>query len=147
MVFEACGSAAASVAAPRKQGLDRNRPGWRDNQLRDWERTLSLVPHGFKPLLSLSLPLALSLGFLVRHCEALSRCRASPLGCEPLPMSIHGLKRVPPQSVQANFPYGLKPSVAIILGSEPLPFVNDRYPLDFCNVGAVRKKKLAGAGW
>ena len=54
MVFEACGSAAASVAVPRKQGLDRNRLGWRDNQLRDWERTLSLVPHGFKPLRSLS---------------------------------------------------------------------------------------------
>ena len=59
MVFEACGSAAASVAVPRKQGLDRNRLGWRDNQLRDWERTLSLVPHGFKPLLSLSLSLSL----------------------------------------------------------------------------------------
>ena len=55
MVFEACGSAAASVAAPRRQGLDRNRLGWRDNPLRDWERTVSLVPHGFKPLLSLSL--------------------------------------------------------------------------------------------
>ena len=55
MFFEACGSAAASVAVPRKQGLDRNRPGWRDSPLRDWERTLSLVPHGFKPLLSLSL--------------------------------------------------------------------------------------------
>ena len=145
MVFEACGSAAASVAVPRKQGLDRNLRGWRGNPLRDWERTLSLVPHGFKPLLSL--PMAFSLCFLVRHCEALSRCRASPLGCEPLPVFIHGLKRVPPQSVQANFPYGLKPSVAIILGFEPLPFVGDRYPLDFCNAGAVRKNKLAGAGW
>ena len=87
--------------------------------------------------------MAFSLCFLVRHCEALSRCRASPLGCEPLPIFIHGLKRVPPQAVQANFPYGLKPSVAIILGSEPVPFVGDRYPLDFCNVGAVRKKKTS----
>ena len=59
MFFEACDLAAAYVVAvPRKQGLDRNRPGWRDNQLRDWERTLSLVPHGFKPLLSLSLSLS-----------------------------------------------------------------------------------------
>ena len=63
MGFEACGSAAASVAVPRKQGLDRSRPGWRDNPLRDWERTLSLVPHGFKPLLSLSLWLS-ALAFL-----------------------------------------------------------------------------------
>ena len=56
MFFEACDPAAAQVVAvPRNQGLDRNRPGWRDNQLVDWERTLSLVPHGFKPLLSLSL--------------------------------------------------------------------------------------------
>ena len=68
--------------------------------------------------------MAFSLCFLVRHCEALSRCRASPLGCEPLPVFIHGLKLVPHQSVQANFAYGLKPSVAIILGSEPLPFAN-----------------------
>ena len=29
-------------------------PRWRDNPLRDWVRTFSLVPHGFKPLLSLS---------------------------------------------------------------------------------------------
>ena len=77
--------------------------------------------------LSLSFPMAFSLCFLVRHCEALNRCRASPLGCGPLPIFMHGLKLVPPQSVQANFPYGLKPSVAIILGSEPLPFVGDRY--------------------
>ena len=74
--------------------------------------------------LSLSFPMAFSLCFLVRHCEALNRCRASPLGCGPLPIFMHGLKLVPPQSVQANFPYGLKPSVAIILGSEPLPFAN-----------------------
>ena len=90
MVFEACGSAAASVAVPRKQGLDRNRPGWRDNQLRDWERTLSLVPHGFKPLLSLSLSLSLWLSAFAclsaiarlwavaaRHLLAVSRCQFS----------------------------------------------------------------------
>ena len=119
MVFEACGSAAASVAVPRKQGLDRNRPGWRDNPLRDWVRTFSLVPHGFKPLLSLSLPLDFSLGFLVRHCEALSRRRASPLGSEPLPIFSNCLKLVP-HVLQAKSPYGLKPSDASILGSEPL---------------------------
>ena len=69
--------------------------------------------------LSLFLPMAFSLCFLVRHCEALSRCRASPRGCELLPILIRGLKRVPLQSVHANFLYDLKPSVAIIHGSEP----------------------------
>ena len=68
--------------------------------------------------------MAFSHCFLVRHCEALDRCRAPFLGSGPLPKFVHGLKLVPPQHVQANCAYGLKPSVAIILGSEPLPFAN-----------------------
>ena len=94
-------------------------PRLRDNPLRDWVRTFSLVPHGFKPLLSLSLPLAFSLGLLVRHCEALSRCRASPLGSEPLPIFINCIKACASRA-SSQFPYGLKPSGAIFLGSEPL---------------------------
>ena len=42
-------------------------PRWRDNPLRDWVRTFSLVPHGFKPLLSL--PMVFSYVF----CSAIAR--------------------------------------------------------------------------
>ena len=87
--------------------------------------------------------MAFSLCFLVRHCEALSRCRASPRGCELLPIFNRGLKRAPPQPVHANFPYGLEPSVAIILGSELVPFVGDRYPFDFCNVWGSEAENVA----
>ena len=56
----------------------------------------------------ISPPMAFSICFLVRHCEALSRCRASHLGFGPLPIFIHGLNLVPPQSVEANFCIWLK---------------------------------------
>ena len=63
-------------------------PRWRDNPLRDWVRTFSLVPHGFKPLLSLSLSLWLSAfaclsaiarlwAVAARHLLAVSRCQFS----------------------------------------------------------------------
>ena len=113
-------------------------PRWRDNPLRDWVRTFSLVPHGFKPLLSL--PMAFSLCFLVRHCEAWSRCRAIPLGFGPLPMFRHGLKPAPTW-LKA---FGRDPlrrwslSLCHSLASDLLS--------SFLNVWTVTNKRLAGAG-
>ena len=50
---------------------------------------------------------------------------------------------MPPHSVQTNLLHGLKPSVAIILGSVSSPVVIGRNPLDICSVGTVRKKKAS----
>ena len=53
MLFEAC---ARKLAAPRTHERDRNPPRWRDRQQLDvGKKSLSLVPHGFKPLLALSI--------------------------------------------------------------------------------------------